>query len=99
MKVLVVNAGSSSLKYQLLETSTGELLGKGLCERIGIDGSKIEHKQADGTKTVKETAMPDHAVAMKNVIEALTDEKIGCIKDMSEIEAVGHRVVHGGPYF
>ena len=98
MKVLVVNAGSSSLKYQLFNTETAEVLSKGICERIGIDGI-IEHKLADGTKIKNEIAMPNHAVAMKTVVEYLTNPEFGCIKDMSEIEAVGHRVVHGGPYF
>ena len=98
MKVLVVNAGSSSLKYQLFNTDTAEVLSKGICERIGIDGI-IEHKLADGTKIKNEIAMPNHAVAMKTVVEYLTNPEFGCIKDMSEIEAVGHRVVHGGPYF
>ena len=97
MKVLVVNAGSSSLKYQLLETESGDLLAKGICERIGIDG-RIEHKK-NGEKTVREIAMPNHAVATKIVIDTLTDPVLGVIKDMSEIKAVGHRVVHGGPYF
>ncbi len=99
MNVLVVNAGSSSLKYQLFDTSTDKVLAKGICERIGIDGGKIEHKQADGTKTVREVEMANHSVATKIVVETLTDPTIGCIKDMSEIEAVGHRVVHGGAYF
>ncbi|MDD6800104.1 MAG: acetate kinase [Firmicutes bacterium] len=98
MNVLVVNAGSSSLKYQLFDTATGKVKAKGICERIGIDG-KIEHKQADGTKTVKEIEMPNHSVATRVLVETLTDPEIGCIKNMSEIEAVGHRVVHGGPYF
>ncbi|MBQ3100492.1 MAG: acetate kinase [Clostridia bacterium] len=99
MNVLVVNAGSSSLKYQLFDTSTDKVLAKGICERIGIEGGKIEHKQADGTKTVREVEMANHSVATKIVVETLTDPEIGCIKDMSEIEAVGHRVVHGGAYF
>ncbi len=99
MNVLVVNAGSSSLKYQLFDTSTDKVLAKGICERIGIEGGKIEHKQADGTKTVREVEMANHSVATKIVVETLTDPVIGCIKDMSEIEAVGHRVVHGGAYF
>jgi len=98
MNVLVVNAGSSSLKYQLFDTETSDVKGKGICERIGIDG-KIEHKQHDGTKTVREFPMPNHSAAMKIVIETLTDKEIGCIEDMSEIEAVGHRIVHGGAYF
>ena len=97
MKVLVVNAGSSSLKYQLFDTAVGDVLAKGICERIGI-GGRIEHKK-NGQKTVRDIEMPNHAVATKIVVEALTDPEIGVIKDMSEIEAVGHRVVHGGPYF
>ena len=100
MKVLVVNAGSSSLKYQLLNTETKEVLGKGLCERIGMTGSLINHKKGDGEKQIKkEIPMPDHAVATDIVVSMLTDKEYGCISDMSEIEAVGHRVVHGGPYF
>ncbi len=98
MNVLVVNAGSSSLKYQLFDTNTDKVMAKGNCERIGIDG-KIEHKQADGTKTVREINMPNHSVAIRVVVDTLTDPEIGCIGSMNEIEAVGHRVVHGGPYF
>ncbi|MBR5452905.1 MAG: acetate kinase, partial [Clostridia bacterium] len=85
MNVLVVNAGSSSLKYQLFDTNTGSVMAKGNCERIGLDG-KIEHKQADGTKTVKEIEMPNHSVAIRVVVDTLTDPTIGCIKSMSEIE-------------
>ena len=100
MKVLVVNAGSSSLKYQLLNTETKEVLGKGICERIGMEGSLIEHKTGDGSKKVtKEIPMKDHSVATEIVVGMLTDKEYGCISDMSEIEAVGHRVVHGGTYF
>ncbi len=100
MNVLVVNAGSSSLKYQLFDTNTDTVLAKGLCDRIGIEGSKIEHKQLiKGTKTVKEVPMDDHSVAMKLVVEMLTDKEVGCINSMDEIEAVGHRVVHGGDFF
>ena len=98
MKVLVVNAGSSSLKYQLLETKTSYVMAKGICERIGIDG-KIEHKNSNGEKFTKNIPMKDHAVATKIVVDTLTDPQIGCISSMEEIEAVGHRVVHGGPYF
>ena len=98
MKVLVVNAGSSSLKYQLFDTATEAVLAKGICERIGLDGA-IEHKLANGEKIKKEIPMPDHAVATSIVIDYLTDKDFGCIADMSEIEAVGHRVVHGGTYF
>ncbi len=98
MYVLVVNAGSSSLKYQLMDTATNKVLAKGICERIGIDGL-IEHKKEDGSKTVRNFPMPNHSVAMKIVVDTLTDPEIGCLTDMSQIEAVGHRVVHGGPYF
>ena len=98
MKVLVVNAGSSSLKYQLLETTTGDVLAKGLCERIGIEGGHIEHK-VNGQKYNENIEFDNHATAMKVVIDHLTHPEYGCIKDMDEIEAVGHRVVHGGPYF
>ena len=99
MKVLVVNAGSSSLKYQLLNTKTAQVLAKGICERIGIDG-RIEHRLGEnGEKTKREFDMPNHAVATKIVVDTLTDPVLGCIKSMDEIEAVGHRVVHGGPYF
>ena len=99
MNVLVVNAGSSSLKYQLFDTANDTVVAKGLCERIGIDG-KLTHKQLiSGEVFSAEIAMPNHTVAMGAVVEALTNEKHGCIKSMSEIEAVGHRVVHGGHYF
>ena len=97
MNVLVVNAGSSSLKYQLFDTSKNVVLAKGICERIGIDG-KIEHK-INGEKFVEETAIPNHTVATQLVVKYLTDEKMGCVKSMDEIEAVGHRIVHGGEYF
>ncbi len=99
MKVLVVNAGSSSLKYQLFETENGAVLAKGICERIGIDGI-IEHRLGeDGEKNKRQLDMPNHAVAMKIVVDTLTDATLGCISNMGEIKAVGHRVVHGGPYF
>ena len=98
MNVLVVNAGSSSLKYQLIDTATEQVHGKGHCERIGIDG-KIEHKKADGTKVEREIAMPNHSVAIKIVVDFLTDPVYGCVKSMDEIEAVGHRAAHGGHYF
>ncbi len=97
MKVLVVNAGSSSLKYQLFDTSTMEVMAKGICERIGIDG-RIEHKR--GSEKIKcDIDMPNHAVATKVVVKYLTSPEYGVISDMSEIEAVGHRIVHGGEYF
>ncbi len=97
MNVLVVNAGSSSLKYQLFDTSKNAVLAKGICERIGI-GGKIEHK-IDDRKYTEETPIPNHTVATQLVIKYLTDAEMGCVKSMSEIEAVGHRIVHGGEYF
>ena len=94
-----MNAGSSSLKYQLFETDNGAVLAKGICERIGIDGI-IEHRLGEnGEKNKRNLDMPNHAVAMKIVVDTLTDATLGCISDMGEIKAVGHRVVHGGPYF
>jgi len=98
MNVLVVNAGSSSIKYQLFDTNTNEVLAKGLCERIGIDG-KFTHKVPGKPDYKADIAMPNHSVATKIVVDALTDRELGCIADMSEIEAVGHRIVHGGSYF
>ena len=98
MYVLVVNAGSSSLKYQLMDTNTEKVLAKGVCERIGIDGH-IEHKNEAGDKFERDIPMPNHSVAIQIVVDTLTDAEIGCIKDMSEIEAVGHRAAHGGNYF
>ena len=98
MNVLVVNAGSSSLKYQLLDTKTDEVMAKGICERIGIDG-RIDHKLPDGRRIKKDIDMPNHAVAMQVLVNTLTDAEIGCIKSMDEISAVGHRVVHGGDFF
>lgn len=99
MKVLVVNAGSSSLKYQLFNTENGEVMAKGNCERIGIAGSKITHKTQGKEEYVNETVIGDHSAAIKLVVDTLLDAKVGCIKSPSEIEAIGHRVVHGGPYF
>lgn len=106
MKVLVVNAGSSSLKYQLLDTETELVMAKGICERIGQEGSIIDHKKieyADGeekvTKFKEEKEIPNHSVATQLVVDTLTDPEIGCLSSVSEIEAIGHRVVHGGPYF
>ena len=97
MNVLVVNAGSSSLKYQLFDTTKNVVLAKGICERIGIDG-KIDHKIGD-QKYTEETPIPNHTIATQLVVKYLTDEKKGCVKSMDEIEAVGHRIVHGGEYF
>ena len=99
MKVLVVNAGSSSLKYQLFDTDSGSVLAKGNCERIGIDGSRIIHKTAGKDDYVKETPLANHSEATRLVVDTLLDETTGCIKSVDEIEAIGHRVVHGGAYF
>lgn len=100
MNVLIVNAGSSSLKYQLIDTATETVFAKGICERIGAAGSKIEHKNlTKGVKAEAELPMKDHADAMRAVVEKLLDAEVGCIANMDEIEAVGHRVVHGGAFF
>ena len=97
MNILVINAGSSSLKYQLMNPDTGDVSAKGLCERIGIDG-RLTHN-ANGVKTVKEIAMPTHAEAIAAVMDALVDAEVGVIKSVAEIDAVGHRVVHGADKF
>ena len=99
MKVLVVNAGSSSLKYQLFDTVGGNVLAKGNCERIEIDCSRIIHKTIGKDEYIKETPLADHSMATKLVVETLLDATVGCISTVSEIEAIGHRVVHGGAYF
>lgn len=98
MKILVINCGSSSLKYQLINAATEDVLAKGLCERIGIDGI-LTYQPADGEKEKTEKAMPTHTEAIKYVIEALTNEKTGVIKSLDEVGAVGHRIVHGGEKF
>ena len=99
MKVLVINAGSSSLKYQLMDTDTRTVLAKGLCERIGIDGRLTHKVPAKDLKLELEIAMPTHAEAIQSVLDALTSAEHGVIRNMSEIDAVGHRVVHGGEKF
>ena len=96
MKILVLNYGSSSLKYQLIDMENESVLAKGLCERIGIEGSKLTHTPAGGEKFIRETPMPSHRDAIKLVMEALTNPDHGVIQDVSEISAVGHRVLHGG---
>ena len=99
MKILVINAGSSSLKYQLMDPATAEVFAKGLCERIGIDG-RLNHKvPATDGKYEFDIAMPTHAEAIQAVIDALVSKEHGVISDMSEIDAVGHRVVHAGEKF
>ncbi len=99
MKILVLNCGSSSLKYQLFNMENESVLAKGLVERIGIDKSYLEHKPGDGEKLKFETDIPNHTKAIQLVIDALLNAEHGVIKDMSEINAVGHRVVHGGEAF
>ena len=100
MKILVINAGSSSLKYQLIDMETEQVLAKGLCERIGIDGH-LKHSPLVGGKPVfnEDVAMPTHSEAIAAVIEKLTSAEYGVVGSMKEIDAVGHRVVHGGEKF
>jgi len=99
MKVLVINCGSSSLKYQLVDMENEEVLGKGIVERIGLAGSFLKHQPGKNDKITIEGTMPTHKEALKFVIDALTDENHGVIKDMTEISACGHRVVHAGEKF
>ena len=96
MKILVINAGSSSLKYQLIDLDHSSVIAKGICERIGIPGSMISYKSAKGDKYEKQQDMKNHEDAIAMVLEVLADPEIGVIKNMSEIDAVGHRVLHGG---
>ncbi|MDO4465316.1 MAG: acetate kinase [Bacillota bacterium] len=99
MNILVINCGSSSLKYQLINSDSEQVLAKGLCERIGIDGSAITHQKAGGEKQTTSAPMADHTQAVKLVIEKLTDSAVGAVKSLDEIDAVGHRIVHGGEKF
>ena len=98
MNILVINCGSSSLKYQLIDSETENVLAKGLCERIGIDGA-LTHQPAGKDKIKSTPAMPNHKVAIQLVIDQLTDAENGVVKSLDEISAVGHRVVHGGEKF
>ena len=98
MNVLVINCGSSSLKFQLINAETENVLAKGLCERIGIDG-RLTYQPAGGEKEKSDLAMPTHTDAIQFVIDALTNEKTGVVKSLDEIGAVGHRLVHGGEKF
>ncbi|HPE16479.1 MAG TPA: acetate kinase, partial [Oscillospiraceae bacterium] len=98
MKILVINAGSSSLKYQLLDSETHNVLAKGLCERIGIDG-QIKHKPQGKPEYEADIAMPTHSEAIQTVLDLLVSQKHGVIGSTREIDAVGHRVVHGGEAF
>ena len=98
MNVLVINCGSSSLKYQLIDSDTEAVLAKGLCERIGIDG-RLVYQKAGNDKEITEASMPTHKEAIQMVLEALTNEKTGAIKSLDEVNAIGHRIVHGGEKF
>ena len=99
MNILVINCGSSSLKFQLINAETEQCIAKGLCERIGIDGSMISYQPAGGEKEKTVTPMPDHVEAIRLVLEALTNPTTGAVKNLKEIDAVGHRIVHGGEKF
>ena len=98
MNVLVINCGSSSLKYQLIDSESEKVLAKGLCERIGIDG-RLTYQKAGLDKEITEAPMPTHKEAIKMVLDALTNDKTGAIKSLDEVGAVGHRMVHGGEKF
>ncbi len=99
MKVLVINCGSSSLKFRLIEMENEQVLAKGLCERIGQVVAHFKYQPSDGEMVECDIDFPNHDAAVKKVIETLMDEQVGVIKDLSEIEAVGHRIVHGGDKF
>lgn len=99
MNVLVLNCGSSSLKYQLIDMNTKSVLAKGICEKIGIEGSSLTHKPTGKDNLVVAKDMPDHKAAVKMVMDALLDKKYGVVSSMDEIQAVGHRVLHGGKYY
>ena len=98
MNVLVINCGSSSLKFQLINAETEDVLAKGICERIGIDG-RLTYQPTGGEKEKSDKPMPTHTEAIQYVIEALTNAETGVVKSLDEIGAVGHRVVHGGEKF
>ena len=99
MNILVINCGSSSVKFQLIDSESEKLIAKGLCERIGIEGSRLVYTPAGGKKQITEAVMDDHKAAIGMVLKALTDPESGAVKDLSEIGAVGHRIVHGGENF
>ncbi len=99
MKILVINAGSSSLKYQLIDMDTEAMIAKGNCERIGIEGGTFSHKTADGRQKDVQVDMANHTEAFKLVTSALVDKEAGVIKDLSEVSAIGHRIVQGGSIF
>ena len=99
MKILVINAGSSSLKYQLLDMTDESVVAKGNCERIGMEGSVIGHKTADGRSFKEEVPMPTHTEAFEKLVEMLTTGESKCIDSLDEISAIGHRVVQGAEVF
>ena len=99
MKILVINCGSSSLKYQLIDMENESVVAKGLVERIGIEGSILTHQPAGKDKYVVQQPMEDHKVAIGLVLDALQDAEHGVVKNIDEITAVGHRVVHGGTFY
>ncbi len=103
MKILVVNCGSSSLKFQLIDMNNEEVLAKGKCDRIGASegeiGSPFIEYKGNGAKIKEELPLPDHVAAFRAVVRYLTDEKVGAVKDLSEVSAIGHRVVNAGPFF
>lgn len=99
MNILVINCGSSSLKFQLIDSQSEKLIAKGLCERIAIEGSRLVYTPAGGEKQITEASMKDHKEAISLVLKALTDDKTGVVKSLQEIGAVGHRLVHGGEHF
>lgn len=99
MKILVINAGSSSLKYQLIDMDNEQVIAKGMCERISSFGSRLKHSTFDGRTSTVEVPMPDHTAAFMIVKNALLDETVGVIKDLNEVSAIGHRVVQGGALF
>ena len=98
MNILVINCGSSSLKFQVINSESEEVLAKGICERIGI-GGVLEYTPKGGEKEITQIDMPTHVEAVQNVLNALTNEKTGILKSLDEIDAVGHRIVHGGEAF
>lgn len=99
MKILVINCGSSSLKFQLIDALTEQVEAKGLCERIGIEGSRLVYTPGDGQKRIMQTPMPDHKEAVRLVLNALTDKEYGVLSSLADIGATGHRIVHGGEKF
>lgn len=99
MKILVLNCGSSSVKYKLIDTANTEVLAEGGVEKIGLHDGFLKYKLADGSKAIRELGLVDHKGAVKSVLDILTDAEVGCIKSYDEIDAVGHRVVHGAEKF